>query len=117
MLRIEVQQDRDAVTIKLEGRVAGLAVKQLNRAWIDFAPSLGSALLSIDLRKVTRADAYGVKALRAIQALTGAKLITCFPLTRYVAEDVARHCALNAARKARKTAVARGRFHSRNGTA
>jgi len=116
MLHIAIQQNREEAVITLEGRLAGSSVGKLNRAWMEFAPRLGSTPLTIDLRPVTRADAYGVKALRNLQSLTGARLITTTPLTRYVAEDVARGCALSSFRKVRQAALGRSRFQLRNGT-
>lgn len=93
MLRIDIEQNHETVTIKLEGRLAGPSVVKLNRVWIEFARSLDSTKLQIDLRGVTQADAWGVKALRDIQAQTGATLITNSPLAKYIAEDIARRCA------------------------
>ena len=116
MVHIAIQENREEVVIKLEGRLAGSSVGKLNRAWIEFAPRLGSTPLTIDLRHVTRADAYGVKALRNLQSLTGAKLLTTTPLSRYVAEDVARGCALSSFRKVKQSALGRSRFQVRNGT-
>jgi anti-anti-sigma regulatory factor len=116
MFQIEIQQNCEAVTIKLEGRLAGSSVGKLNRAWMEFAPQLGSTPLTIDLRHLTRADAYGVKALRNLQSLTGARLVTCTPLTKYVAEDVARGCALSTFRRVRASAPGRSKLHARNRT-
>jgi hypothetical protein len=115
MLLIEIQQNGEAVIIKLEGRLAGSAVGKLDRAWVEFAPLLGSRPLTIDLRKLTRADAYGVKALRNLQALTGARLVTNSPLTKYVAEDIARRCASNVLRKVREAAHGRSGHQRRYG--
>jgi ABC-type transporter Mla MlaB component len=116
MFQIRIQQNREAVTIALEGRLAGSSVKKLNRVWMEFAPQLGCTPLTIDLRHLTRADAYGVKALRNLQSLTGAKLITTTPLTRYVAEDVARGCALSTFRRVREAVHGRSRLQARYGT-
>ncbi len=115
MLKINVQQDSEAVTIQLEGQVAGPAVVKLNRAWIEFAALPASTPFVIDLRNVTQADAWGVRALRDLQTLTGARLITSSPLSKYVAEDVARHCTPQTHRKFEKAAV-RSRFDTRKGT-
>ena len=116
MFQIEIQQNREAVTIKLEGRLAGSSLRKLNRAWMEFAPQLGAAPLTIDLRHLNRADAYGVKALRNLQLLTGAKLITNTPLTQYVAEDVARGCTLSSFRSVTHAAPGRSKHQARNET-
>jgi len=93
MLRIHVQPDNKTTTITLEGQLAGPSVVKLNQVWTEFARLLPFTALQIDLRDVTEADAWGVKALRDIQAVTGAKLITSSPLAKYIAEDIARRCA------------------------
>jgi hypothetical protein len=116
MLRINVQQDNEAVTIQLEGQVAGAAIVELNRAWIEFAASPASLPFVIDMRNVTEADAWGVKALRDLQSLTGARLLTSSPFSKYVAEDIARHCAPQAYRRVEKAAVRRSRLPARKGT-
>jgi len=87
---------------------------KLNRAWIEFAASPASLPFVIDMRNVTEADAWGVQALRDFQSLRGARLITSSPLTKYVAEDFARHCAPQAHMKV--AAVRRSRFHARKGS-
>ena len=97
MLRIRVQQNSETVTIELDGSLVGPSVVKLNRVWIEFARLLDPTELFIDLRKVVQADAWGVKALRDIQSLTGAKLVTNSPLSRYIAEDIARHTGMHAA--------------------
>ena len=114
MLRINVQQSSEAVTIQLEGQVAGAEVVTLNRAWGEFAALPASTPFVIDMRNVTEADAWGVQALRDFQSLRGARLITSSPLTKYVAEDFARHCAPQAHMKV--AAVRRSRFHARKGS-
>lgn len=116
MLLIQIQQNSEAAIIKLGGRLAGSSVGKFNRAWMEFAPLLGSRSLTIDLRNVTSADAFGVKALRNLQSLTGARLITDSPLTKYVAEDIARRCALRTLRKVREAAHGSSRLQRRNGT-
>jgi anti-anti-sigma regulatory factor len=96
MLRIDVQRDSETVTIKLKGRFTGPSVVKLSHDWIELA---GSKPLLIDLRSVTHADGRGVKTLREIQSLTGAKLITNSPLTKYVAEGIARRCTPRTVKK------------------
>jgi anti-anti-sigma regulatory factor len=116
MLRINVEQNNDTVIIQLEGRIAGSSVVKLNRVWIEFAHVLDPEKLFIDMRNVTQVDAWGVKALRDLQALTGARLITSSPLTKYVAEDIARHCNSRAFTKYKGADIRRSRSQARNGT-
>ena len=115
MLRINVQQNAESVTVKLAGKIGRSSVVQLNRAWIESATLLPSAPHLIDLRDVTQADGCGVKALRDIQTLAGARLITSSPLTKYIAENIVRRCASRTGQPAKRNAAIRSRFQPRNG--
>jgi anti-anti-sigma regulatory factor len=88
MLRITVEQNSDSMTLKLEGRVAGPWVAELNRLWEETAPQLQKRRLSLDLRETTYADAGGIQVLKAIYSQTGASILAGTPWTRYLAEEV-----------------------------
>lgn len=87
MLRITIQEDRKAQTIKLEGKIVGPWVEELKRTWTSLAPSLGSKKLQLDLRDVAFADDQGRKILREIYQKTQAGFLTDSPLTKYFADD------------------------------
>jgi len=88
MLRVTVNQDQDEfVTLKLEGKLAGARVLELNRVWQALEPSLGTRKLSVDLRGVTFADSKGKQALAEIHSKTGATFLADTPLTKYFAEE------------------------------
>jgi anti-anti-sigma regulatory factor len=88
MLRVTVDQaDGEFVTLKLEGKLAGVRVLELNRVWQALEPSLGSRKLSVDLRGVTFADSKGKQALAEIHSRTGATFLADTPLTKYFAEE------------------------------
>lgn len=87
-LRITVQENAKAVTIKLEGRVTGPWVAELDRLWEQASPTLASRQLSLDLRETTYADAGGINSLRAIYSQTHAMILTSTPWTQYLAEEV-----------------------------
>ncbi|HVU44995.1 MAG TPA: hypothetical protein VHD85_02650 [Terracidiphilus sp.] len=89
-LRITVEENADAMTIKLEGRVTGPWVAELSRLWQQTSSTLGSRQLSLDLRETTYADAGGIEALRAIYSQTKAAILTSTPWTQYLAEEIAR---------------------------
>ncbi len=89
-LRITVEEKKEAMTIKLEGRVTGPWVAELDRLWQQASPTLGSRQLSLDLREITFADAGGIEALRVIYSQTKASLLTSTPWTQYLAEEIAR---------------------------
>jgi hypothetical protein len=90
MLRITVHEGDRARTIKLEGKVAGPWVEELNRAWHSLASSAGPKELQVDLRGVAFVDAKGRQLLREIYQRTNASFLADSPLTRYFAEDAMR---------------------------
>jgi hypothetical protein len=87
MLRITIQEDPKAQTIKLEGKIVGPWVAELERTWTSLAPALGAKKLQLDLRDVAFADDKGRKVLREIYQKTHAGFLTNSPLTKYFADD------------------------------
>jgi hypothetical protein len=88
VLRITVDENPEAVVIKLEGRIAGPWAAELGRLWEEKAPVVAKKKLSLDLREITFADAGGMRILKAIYSQTGAALLTGTPWTQYLAEEV-----------------------------
>jgi anti-anti-sigma regulatory factor len=88
VLRITVEQNSEAVILKLEGRVAGPWVAELNRLWEETAPNLAQRKLTLDLRETTYADACGIRMLQAIYTRTGAAILASTPWTQYLADEV-----------------------------
>jgi len=90
VLRITVEENSQAIVIKLEGRVTGPWAAELGRLWEEKAPDAAQKKLSLDLRETTFADAGGIKVLRAIYSQTGAAILAATPWTEYLAEEVVR---------------------------
>ena len=88
MLRITVEETPEAIVVKLEGRLTGPWVDELDRLWEQTAPGLNERELSIDLRQTTFADAGGIRILKAIYSQTGARILASTPWTQYLAEEV-----------------------------
>jgi anti-anti-sigma regulatory factor len=87
-VRVTIQQQEGGyVTLKIEGKVAGVQVPELQRAWTDLAPSIGERMLRVDLRGVTHIDGTGRNLLAEIHAKTGAEFLADTPLTKYFAEQ------------------------------
>jgi anti-anti-sigma regulatory factor len=87
MIRVTIHQDqKESVTLKLEGKLAGKQISELDRAWQSLAPSLVSKGLVVDIRGLTFADAEGIRALAEIHSKTGAEFLADTPLTKYYAE-------------------------------
>jgi len=91
MLRITIdEQDRQAMRLKLEGRITGPWAEELDRVWVETAPRLGSRKLTIDLSNVTYADATGKSVLNKIFSTTNAEFVTGTLLTQDLAAEVVR---------------------------
>jgi anti-anti-sigma regulatory factor len=86
-LRITQNEDQDAVTLKLEGKVAGPWVHELDRTWRSVAVSLGTKRLLVDLCGVTSIDMDGNRVLADLYQATCAQFIADNPMTRYFADQ------------------------------
>ena len=89
-LRITVQENATQMTFKLEGRIAGPWVAELDRLWSGMGTTLGARKLVLDIRDTTFADAGGIRVLRSIYLQTKAEFLTSTPWTQYLAEEVTR---------------------------
>jgi anti-anti-sigma regulatory factor len=87
MLRITVQRRARETTMKLEGRLAGPWVEELNRTWESLAPSLESKKVCVDLCEVTFVDAKGKQVLTAIRK-GGARFLADTAMTKSLVEEI-----------------------------
>jgi anti-anti-sigma regulatory factor len=91
IMRITIQEEAPkSITLKIEGRVTGATVPELNRAWQDLATSLGTRKLSVDLRGVTFIDTAGRTVLAEIHSKTNADFLADTPMTKYFADEAKR---------------------------
>lgn len=88
MLRITVQENPHEMVLKLEGRLAGPWVAELDRLWQKTLPLRAERKVVLDLRATTFADADGIRSLRTIYEQTGAEIFTGTPWTQYLAEEI-----------------------------
>jgi len=91
MLKISVNQRADLVIVKLEGKLAGLWVPELERVWCSLLTALKSTEISLDLRDLNFVDKDGRTLLRRIHAQSGATFVADTPLTRYYADEASRN--------------------------
>jgi len=85
MLRITITGDSDSTTCKLEGKLAGAWVPELEQSWrTELA---GSRSIVVDLDQVSFVDAVG-KALLARMHAQGARLVTTAPFTKAIVEEI-----------------------------
>lgn len=87
MLKISIQDDANTTGLKLEGKLIGPWVEELNRVWLAFQPSIGAKTLSLDLRGMTFADENGIRTLRKIVGRTDVRILADTPLTRHFAAE------------------------------
>lgn len=88
MLKISINENAESIGFTLAGRLAGPWVKELDRAWSETAPRLGSKTLRFDLRDLTYSDLDGKRVLRAIYAQTKAELIAGSLWTQHLADEI-----------------------------
>ena len=87
MLRVTIDRDVSLITLKLEGRIAGEWVGELERAWLEEAGR--SRLTSIDLTGVTFVDEEGKKLLgRMVEG--GSNLYATDCMNRSIIEEITR---------------------------
>ena len=74
MLRISLEEGPRQITIRLEGRLAGIWVKELEDAWRELESKRNDRALSLDLSAVEHVDQAG-EYLLALMARRGVQLI------------------------------------------
>jgi len=89
-LRITVEENGESMVLKLEGRLAGPWVAELDRLWQQTSAGRNGQKIVLDLRETTYADATGIESLRSIYRETGAAILTGTPWTQYLADEVTR---------------------------
>lgn len=87
MLRITISDEASLVRLKLEGRITGPWVAELDRTWHSVSPSLGEKKLCVDLCGVTYIDREGRRILADMYRQTQAQFETDTPLAEYFAEE------------------------------
>ena len=91
MLRITIQESAEASTFKLEGKLTGPWVRELEQAWTGAAAAstMPARTVVVDLAEVTYIDCAGRDLLARMHA-SGATLIACSPLNKSIVDDIAR---------------------------
>ena len=87
MLRIHIEEKCESATIRLEGRLSGLWVDELERCWRNALAQLQNGTMVIELDTVTFVDALG-RSLLAEMHSAGATLVGRGALSRYLAEQI-----------------------------
>jgi ABC-type transporter Mla MlaB component len=87
MLRITVQNGSRPTTIKLEGKLAGPWVSELERTWDALTVGKPETTLTVDLSEVTSIDSAGSKLLSTLVD-GGAQLRATRLMTKYIVERI-----------------------------
>lgn len=93
-MKITSADSTDVMTLKLEGRLAGPWVPELEKIWRTLAPSLNSKRLRLDFRELLFVDSDGRRLLREICQEHSPEIIAETPLTRYFAEQAMQPAAV-----------------------
>lgn len=83
--------DKEDITLKIEGRIVGPWAAELDRFWQQNSRALTAKPLSLDLRGTTFADADGIRTLRVIYSQTRAEILTGTLWTQYLADEIIRN--------------------------
>ena len=88
MLRIHVENEPEAVRLRLEGKLIHPWVDELFRVWMEVSPRIpGHWGVLVDLSEVSFVDAHG-KAMLAAMRRTGCSLQGPTPFIEAVIEEV-----------------------------
>ena len=82
-----MNESPESTTMKLEGKLIGPWVAELDRAWRSLLVSLSSKKLRVDLCGIVRIDPNGRQILAEIHRQTGAEFVADTPITKYFAEQ------------------------------
>ncbi len=94
MLRITVQYEPDQVTLKLEGKLSGIWVAELEDSWRAANSTLAGRSLRVDLTAVDRVDSAS-NYLLALLRRSGAQLIASGTAMTELVRSIARDWPLN----------------------
>lgn len=86
-MKITTGEGPKEITLKLEGRIAGLWVPEFRQAWKSLVGALGDKKLVVDLRGVTHVDVAGRESLAEVYKQTGARFLADTPMTKYFADE------------------------------
>lgn len=91
MLRIHVENHFGRVWLRLEGRLAGAWVQELDRCCKKILATTDSKSLTVELDAVSYVDGQGQSLLDSLHS-SGATLVANGPLSRYLVERIQGRC-------------------------
>lgn len=87
MLRIDIEEQCKAVRIRLEGKISGAWVVELDRCWQITLARPTNKMLVVALETVTYVDEAGETLLREMHK-AGARLVGKGPLSCHLVEQI-----------------------------
>jgi anti-anti-sigma factor len=87
MLRISLQESPQAGILKLEGKLSGPWVRELEECWLGATSEHPHQQLIVDLTQVSFIDSEG-KALLARMYARGARFLACTPLNKTMVQQI-----------------------------
>ncbi|MDE3201013.1 MAG: hypothetical protein KGN79_08830 [Acidobacteriota bacterium] len=88
MLKISTHQTRDKVTLKLDGRLAGPWVDELERVWTQELLPQRSKQHFLDVHELIFANVEGVKLLKKIYMESQAVILAATPLSQALSDEI-----------------------------
>ena len=88
MLKITTLTNAESTDLRLEGRLAGLWVQEMERCWDSTVSTTTDHSLTVDLSSVTYVDSDGKDLLKKIHR-QGAKLVASGCLTSCIVNEIA----------------------------
>jgi len=91
MLKITIEREADRATLRLEGKLAGPWVDELERSWHAIRDHTENQTVIVDLCDVTFVDAEGRKVLTWM-CERGAQFRTLGCMTKGIVEEIVQEC-------------------------
>ncbi len=89
MLKITVEESPQSTTLKLEGKLSGAWVDELDRTWQELTSHIQGKSITVDLAGVNFVDPEGKKLLSRMVG-QGAELRAARLMTQYIIEELLR---------------------------
>lgn len=87
MLRITISDRPSELGLRLEGRLAGPWVREVERCWQEVQAAARNRAVIVDLRDIDFVDAAGERLLAAMYQ-HGAKFLAASPMTKHLVAEI-----------------------------
>lgn len=87
MLKISIDEEKNQIILRVEGKLIAPWTEELENAWQLLAKKLGDRTLCLDIRSTTFVDQNGLRILGKIIKTANTDVLADSPLTRQFAEQ------------------------------